>query len=511
MKTIKILYIAGALAFGSQSCSSEFLELTPKSSVTTGNFYKTQDQFNQALTGAYASIRNAKGSVASWVMGEMRSDNTFYEYNNQNRGTGLLEREDTDSFLDNYTSSYISDKYNSCYVGIARVNQILGNLESATLSEDFKIDIAAQAKFIRALLYFELVRYFGGVPLHLSAVTGAEEAYHNRSTAEEVYEAIEADLQEVIQRIPVVSFPQNGRVTKGAARVLLADVLITQKKYAEAEAELKAVTEMGYMLLPDYADVFDVNHKNSKESLFEIQYQEGDQGQHSDFVYHFLPLSADVSLITGITSQNRNAGGWNVPTEDLMEAYEVGDKRLEASIAIAEGVGPVGAMVIETLASPVDYVTPPGKRSYPFIKKYLSPHSIQNNTGNNFPIYRYADVLLLLAEALNEQGKAQEAIGYLNPVRERAGLNPITNADVNALREVILHERRIEFAFENKRWLDLVRTGKAVEVMNSHGEKLKAKYQHLNVLSYHVIPERLLYPIPQREILIGNLTQNPGY
>src|SRR5690606_19967942 len=105
MKTIKILYIAGALAFGSQSCSSEFLELTPKSSVTTGNFYKTQHQFKQALTRQYAYRRNAKGSVGSWVIGETRSHNTFYEYNNQHRGTGLLERENAESSLDYYTGS----------------------------------------------------------------------------------------------------------------------------------------------------------------------------------------------------------------------------------------------------------------------------------------------------------------------------------------------------------------------------------------------------------------------
>jgi len=499
------------LSFGLQSCSSEFLELAPQSSVTTGNFYKTQDHFNQGLTGAYAAIRNAKGSVASWVMDEMRSDNTFYEYNNQNRGTDLLERENTDSFLDDYTSSYISNKYNSCFVGIARANQILESIESASLSEDFKVGIIGQAKFIRALLYFDLVRYFGGIPLHLNAVSGAEEAYLSRASVEEVYGAIEADLQDAIQKLPSVSFPQNGRATKGAAQVLLADVLITQKKYSLAESELRAVAQMGYTLLPEYEQAFDINNKNSRESIFEIQYQEGNQGQHSDFVYPFLPLSADVSLITNITSQNRNAGGWNVPTQDLMDAYEEGDKRLEASIGIVEGVGPVGAMVLETLKSPVNYTAPVGKRSYAFIKKYLHPHSIQNNTDNNFPIYRYADVLLLLAEALNEQGKSQEALEYLNTVRERAGLSPSYELDQAELRELITNERRVEFAFENKRWMDLLRMGRAVEVMNTHGEDMKAKYQHLNPASYKVTPERLLYPIPQREILIGNLVQNPGY
>src|SRR5690606_6817287 len=301
-----------------------------------------------------------------------------------------------------------------------------------------------------------------------------------------VPQAIEADLQDAIRQLPVVSFPQSGRVTKGAAQTLLGDVYITQGKFAQAEPVLKEVTQMDYGLMADYADAFDINSKNSKESIFEIQYQEGNQGQQSDFLYPFLPLSSDVSLITGITSQNRNAGGWNVPTEDLLSAYEPNDQRLEASVAIAEGTGPVGAMVIEEVKGPRGYSTPSGKRSYAFIKKYLHPHSIQNNTDNNFPVYRYSDVLLLLAESLNEQGKSNEALEYLNPVRERAGLHPVELVDQNQLREIILHERRIEFAFENKRWLDLVRTGKAVEVMSKHGEELKAEFQHLNTLSYRV-------------------------
>src|SRR5690606_33632297 len=122
----------------------------------------------------------------------------------------------------------------------------------------------------------------------------------------------------------------------------------------------------------------------------------------------------------------------------------------------------------------VDYTTPIGKRSYAFIKKYLNPHSIENNTDDNFPIYRYADALLLLAEALNEQGKSVEALEFLNQVRVRAGLLPSTETDQISLRKIIAHERRVEFAFENKRWLDLVRTDQAIEVMTQHGEYLKA-------------------------------------
>lgn len=510
----KLLYAIAITSLLLTACSEEFLELVPESSITSGNFYKTEAQFDQALNGAYASVRSAKGSISAWTMGEMRSDNTHLEFNNTNRGGGYVEREYTDFFLDEVSSGLVANKYNSCYVGISRVNEILEFITDAGLGQEGLDRITGQAKFLRALFYFDLVRYFGGVPLHLKPVKGAEDAYFPRSSVEEVYNVIVADLQEAIQKLPVVSFPQNGRATQGAARMLLADVYLTQKNYSLAEAELESITQMGYDLLPTYDAAFSPSNKNSIESIFEIQYQQGNQGQHSNFVYPFLPLASDVSMITGITSQNRQGGGWNVPTFEMISTYEPDDQRLEASIFIAEGTGVVGNMFIEAIKSPVGYSTPAGKRAYPYIKKYVHPHSLENNTDDNFPIYRYSDALLSLAEALNEQGRAPEALPYLNEVRVRAGLVASTETDQALLRDIIAHERRVEFAFENKRWLDLVRTGKAIEVMTANGEYLKTVHageSYLPDISYNVTQERLLFPIPNREVLIGNLEQNPGY
>jgi starch-binding outer membrane protein, SusD/RagB family len=510
----KLLYISVITTFLLTGCSEDFLELVPESSVTSGNFYKTEAQFNQALNGAYASVRDVKGSIAAWSMGEMRSDNTHLEFNVTNRGPGYIEREYADFFMDESTSGLIASKYNASYIGIARVNNILEHIATADLSEPLAAGITGQARFLRALFYFDLVRYFGGVPLYVKAVQGAEDAFLPRSSAEEVYKVIIADLQEAIQKLPEPSFPQSGRATKGAARMLLADVYLTLKNYPLAEAELKSITQMGYSLLPDYASAFSLSHKNSAESIYEIQYQQGNQGQHSNFLYHFLPLSADVSKITGIASQNRQGGGWNTPTFEMIDSYEPGDKRLEASIAIAEGTGQIGNMFIDELKSPVGYTATPGKRVYPYIKKYLHAHGLEQNTDDNFPIYRYADALLSLAEVLNEQGKPAEALTYLNPVRTRAGLAPATETNQALLRDIIAHERRIELAFENKRWLDLVRTGKAIEVMTQNGQYVKAVHageSYLPDMSYQITPERLLFPIPNREILIGKLEQNPGY
>jgi hypothetical protein len=139
---------------------------------------------------------------------------------------------------------------------------------------------------------------------------------------------------------------------------------------------------------------------------------------------------------------------------------------------------------------------------------------LEQNTDDNFPIYRYSDALLSMAEALNEQNKSAEALTYLNPVRVRAGLPAATASNQAALREIILHERRVEFAFENKRWLDLVRTGNAIDVMTKNGAYIKAAaagQSYIPTTSYVVTQQKLLFPIPNREVLIGNLEQNPGY
>ncbi len=489
------------------------MELVPESSVTSGSFYQTEAHFNQALVGAYQSLRNVKGSTAAWVMGDFRSDNTHYKYNPGNRGSFFLES--VDLFLDDQTNVLTESKYNECYVGIARANTIIDRIAKVDFTEAAKNNIIGQAKFLRALFYFELVRYFGGVPLYLNEVSNAEGAYLPRSTVAEVYAVIEKDALDAIAQLPAPTTTQNGRATKSSAKMLLADVYLTQKKYALAEEQLRGIIQFGvHGLLPEYASAFNPGNKNSIESVFEVQYKQGSEGQASDFVYNFIPLSSDINKIVGFPANHSSGGGFNTPTQDLIDSYAPTDKRLDASIAIAEGTGPVGNMVIESVKSARGYVKPAGKRADPFIKKYLYPHSLQFNTDNNFPIYRYSDVLLAMAEVLNEQNKPSDALPFLNLVRQRANV-PVTNETSQvALRNIIARERRLEFAFENKRWFDLVRTGKAIEVMNQQGAALKVIYAgegYLPPLSYNVTEDRLLFPIPFREIQIGKLVQNKGY
>lgn len=513
----KIYVLIVLLAFAAVSCKDSFIDLSPGDQISGANFYKTEAQFRQALAAAYVPLRDLM--LNDFYTAEMRSDNTHYEFYQVDRGTANVHRENIADFMDDPTNSYTNAVYFHCYNGISRANVILSRIDGGTLSEAAKNDITGQAKFLRAFNYFKLVRYFGAVPLFLKEVVKAEDAFLSRSSAEEVYTQIIADATDAISKLDNAVFAsgkQSGQATKGAATMLLAEVYMTQKKYAAAEAMLTTLNTMGYDLLPDYAAVFSTDNKNSKESIFEVQYLEGLQiNQNSDFIYRFLPRSSNTTIITGVKTDNGALGGWNTPTQDLINAYEPDDKRKDASIAIAEGTYNASyKFTFSANKSIVNYTPAPGKTGVPYIKKYLNKHTNPGNTNDNWPVYRYADALLLLAEAQNEQGKA-EALTSLNRVRARAfgnGEHNIITTDQAALKDIIAHERRVELAFENHRWHDLVRTGKAVEVMNAYGIKLKQQYSYLSPASYQVTPFRLLYPIPQSERELNPaLTQNDGY
>lgn len=508
MKSLANLYIISILLLMA-SCSDSFLNLSPESKQTEQTFYLTEDHFEQATNGVYQGLRNIEARTG-FIMGEMRSDNTHYVRNEIDRGQRRAE--EIADFTSDAVNTLTEDYYKYCFSAIARANTVIDRIGDRGFTESFNNKIIGQTKFLRAYYYFKLVQYYGPVSLHLEEVKNPDKAFLPRSSVEEVYTAITNDLKDAISRLEDPVFPQSGRITKGTAKMFYAQVLMTMptRNYALAEQELRDIMKMGYSLI-DYADLFDAKHKNSSESIFELQYKQGDTGQHSTYIYWMMPITNDGVVITGVPgSNNTSNGGFGIPTQELIDSYEAGDRRLNASVSVAVGLtnAQSGIMEIEKVLPVAD----PAIKEYPsycyFVKKYNNPHEKVDNTDDNFPIYRYSEVYLLLAECLVEQGRASEALPYVNEVRKRAGLANV--AAVTA--KVVADERRHEFAFESKRWPDLVRTGQAITVMNEYGKKMKALYPYIESRAYQVNSDKLIFPIPFRQLQINSqLVQNPGY
>lgn len=483
---MKIL-VTVALAVLLAGCKKSFLEIPSKTSLSTSVFFQSQNDFQQAINGAYAPLRGLySGSYGAWAMGELRSDNTTYKYNPNDRGT--INAEYIKDFTDDSSNPIPTYKYQTDYSIIARVNQILDHIDAINFDAIAKNNIKGQAYFLRAFAYFDLAQYFGGVPLHLKSVSTLSETALPPSTADQVYAQVISDAQQAASLLPGKATQEPGRVTSGSANTLLGNVYIVQKNWTQAEVALKKVT--GYSLLPNYADVFDPTKKNNAESIFEIQFKQGTEGFASNFFYVFLvqPISAaEITAVTGIPEVARTVEGYNIPTPDIIAAYEPGDLRKDASIG---------------------YITANGV-AYPYIKKYAHPHALSNNTDDDWPVYRYSEVLLFLAEAINEQGRTAEALPYLNQVRSRAGLAASTAASQSDLRDAIFRERRVELAFENKRWLDLVRNGTAQTVMTAYGNRVKANPQAyyfppgISVSPNSYTNIRLLFPLPASEAALS--------
>ncbi|HEY9257881.1 RagB/SusD family nutrient uptake outer membrane protein [Chitinophaga sp.] len=511
----KIYSLIAILCLMATSCSKDFINKAPEDSYTDDVFYKTEQQFKSAVVAAYAPLRDVL--LNDYFTSEMHSDNTIYQAIPGNRGTSIVERENISDFTNTSTNAYVAATWQHSYTGISRCNIVIERLKSADLTAAVKASLDGQAKFLRALNYFKLVRLYGGVPLFIKEVTTAEEAFKARSSEEEVYAQIIADAQAAIAELAApVKFPQTGEATKGAATMLLAEVYAVQRKWAEAEKLLNSMLTMGYDLNANYADAFMPTNKNSKESVFEIQFLGGTLtgATPNALSFHFLPRSKDTKVLTGISIDNTSTGGWNTPADDLINDFEIGDKRLDASIGIAEGTYDASRYFNYAAAkSIINYVPATGKIGVPYIKKYLhAPLAAPTGSGDDFPIYRFSDALLLLAEALNEQGKSSDALAPLNRVRRRAGLADFINTDPGALRTAIFHERRVELAFENHRWTDLLRSGKALTVINAFGMKIREQLPYLSSDAYVIDQHHLLFPIPQNEIgLNPKIIQNPGY
>ncbi|WP_225976276.1 RagB/SusD family nutrient uptake outer membrane protein [Mucilaginibacter ginsenosidivorax] len=482
------IVLAGIMAAVLFSCKKSVLELPSQTALSTPIYFKSQADFQQAVNGAYAPLRTLYNNA--WAMGELRADNSRYKFNPNDRGT--IQAEYIADFTNDANNGIVAAKYVNDYQIIARVNQLLAPIDGVNFDAAVKNNIKGQAYFLRAFAYFDLVQYFGKVPLHLKPVGTLQETALPLSSVDSVYNQIISDAKLAASLLPNKAIQEKGRVTSGSAQTLLGNVYTVLKKWPEAETAFSSVVNSGqYSLIADYAAVFDPSNKNNAESVFEIQYQQGTDGYASNFIYQFLPQpisGAEISAVTGVTPENSlTIEGYNIPSPDIIAAYEAGDKRKPASIGAVSAGGVV----------------------YPYVKKYNHPHAQTGITNDNWPVYRYAEVLLFLAEVLNEQGKTSEAVKFLNQVRVRAGLTGTIAGTTADLRQAIINERRFELAFENKRWLDLVRTGQAVQVITAYGARIKANPQAyyfpagITVAPAAFTTISLLFPIPNSEAALN--------
>ena len=485
------------------SCKKS-LDIVPETALSSTTFFKTESDFKQAVNGAYVPLRPIVNDRA-YLLGEMHSDNTYY-YRNILFGATDQQENIADFAIPTSggitTNTHVLNQYRLDYQIIARANQILTTIDAVDFDATSKANLKGQASFLRAYAYFELVRYFGKVPLHLTPVTNRAEAALPLASVDELYVQIIKDATFAASSLLSKSKQEAGRATSGAAKTLLGNVYIVQKKWAEAEAVLKDVVNSNeYSLMPEYSNAFSGTNtnKNNQESIFEVQFLEGSAGYNGSIIYNSLPrpmTATELQPITGTANpQGLSGEGNNAPTPDVIAAYETGDKRKDASIAYV------------TLSQSLR-----ANKLYPYIKKFAAPHALHGNTGNNFPIYRYAEVLLFLAEALNEQSKGGEALPLLNKVRDRAfgaGVSNITTTSQVDLRDVVYKERRVELAFENKRWFDLIRTGRAVALITAYGNRIKANPQDYYYPAGAVPPNNaftnldLLYGLPADEAALS--------
>lgn len=487
MKPVKILYTLAFLGTVFSSCQKDYLDANPEHVQNANNFFQSKDDFIQAVNGAYAPLRPIF-TDSFWQLGEMRADNTSFQYNIGDRSA--LGREQIDQFLELDDNPFVYSFFSNAFIGIGRCNVLLDRFAPDKINDETAArQILGQGSFLRAFYYFNLVQLFGEVPLVLTEASSTNDVFAlaQRKPVSEIYEAIIRDAQTAIDNLPDHYQSDNdlGRVTSVTARMLLAKVYMVQKQFAPAMEQLNVILQSDRSLNADYADNFNPLAKNSAESIFEVQYLDGPYGMSSNFMYTFAPYNGGTG-ITGFGLYPGADSGWNIPTDDLLDSYEAGDLRLAKSVNTT-------------------FIDPNTNQVVPYVIKYQSPHAIRYQTNENFPIYRFADALLMAAECLNELGYAAEgqAFSLLNQVRARAGLTAHSAQQLSnqeRFREAVWKERQVELAFENHRWLDLLRTGRATAVMQAHADREKAVKRHIPAAAFENVS--LLFQYPRREVLL---------
>lgn len=446
------------------SCGDSFFDLEPASSVTIDKVYKTASDYNVAVIGCYAKLQSQVNFYTECC--EYRSDNLSLGAPT----AGTQDRYDIDHFTEKPSNGILSSYWANFNNNVYRCNLLLDQIDGANFAENLKKQYKGEAMFIRALNYFNMYRIWGGVPATKHVVSAAEALKVARYSDEQMFDLIAGDLKEIVDNnyLPeTYSSADMGRATSGAAKALLGKVYLTFHKWNEAKDVLSQLIGK-YQLVSPIAQVFNVDNKNNNEIIFAVHFNKEIEGEGHSYWYNLTNASDDTNQ-----------------TSSLLNTFPTGDARKDL----------------------ITYVQV--EKNVRLMNKFYDTKSPTFKTvGNDQILLRYADVLLMYAEALNEiQYDASEgslALKYLNAVRQRAGISNLTVKQLptqEKFRKGILVERQREFPYEGQRWFDLVRMGFAKSVMAENGVEIK-DYQ-------------LLFPIPQQEIeKVGDksiLWQNPGY
>ena len=477
----------------STACS-KFVDYNPHEDfqITSDDYLKTADDYSKMVIGVYSPLQ---WIYANNVIGDIASDNSVSGGEN---ATDVIGFQQIDDYTTTTTNSYLTEAWKSCYEGINRANYLHEN--KTKLDFVGKEALYGEVYFLRAYYYFELVKMFGDVPLFTAKrLTASDSKAFTRAPKADVYKQMEADLAAAIAVLPPTNV-QKGRVTKYAAQALLGKVLLYQGKYDAAAAMLENVISGPFNLVTNFGDIFLQSGENGVESVFEVQYSNA-----SPFYDWSNPgrgqgnLAVQICGIRNLTGNSPYGQGWsiNLPTANLASAFTAGDKRKDVTVLDIEAY---------SKANPsfgITYTVAPYKNTGLYNQKYLprkgeTSGQVELNYLNNYRSIRFADVLLMAAEANNRATAPNDAKAqtYLNRVRQRAfgdNLHNIT-ATGATLKQAIWDERRLELAMEGDRFFDLVRTGLAATKITG----FKANKNEL-------------FPIPQQEIDISGLTQNPGY
>jgi hypothetical protein len=479
MKNIIRLLFVSILALPFYSCE-KFLDIKPPNNSiaqdTASVYFKGASDVESYLSGVYKDFKNEYFELDYFVNGDAQSDDAY-------AGADNPANFQIDGYTIDALNSNVGRDWAYLYSTIGKTNIVINNVEVVTeLTENRRKVIKGEASFIRAFMYFQLVQLWGDVPLQLRDIktfdiTILPDLFPPRAPKSAIYTQIIADLDTALAYVSVTA-PDKGYVTRGAVNSLLAKVYATQEPHDwnKVLGYCNDVIAGGYSLLPVYDQLWDNAHKNSSESIFEINYA----GTASD-------ANWGASMFMGMEWKK-----FNIPSNDLVAAFDAEQDSVRKASSI---------VFLDVTGKWSDANWP--QTYYPFTNKYrnyISPSS------QNYIFIRLADILLLKAEALNENGDVAGAATLVNQIRTRAKLANTTATSQDAMRLAIEKERRLELAFEGIRWFDLKRTGRAIQVINGVTE-----FGGIG-MSYHLTQNRLLWPIPQSELdKSTNLAQNPGY